>query len=228
MHPHLDGRTLARTVFDAARARHVRRCDDGPSRCRVQRRLDAVLSSKALSLKDRALRRCATCSDRSTTAPASTAGRCTGRPRTWSTSLRCSRVDRRSLRTKRARRAALAPARSDRHRALVHQHQHGLAAHRSCARDPRAAPYTGRGAPAQQTTWVAAELRSARNIGSRLRTTAAQAVFPWRLPFDLATERMRAYFQQLGCTRLAAMRRCSGDAGGLLEPAGISSPKHSG
>jgi hypothetical protein len=71
----------------------------------------------------------------------------------------------------------------------------------------------------RQTTWTAAELRlGAEHRIAHAYDGPAQAVFPWRLPFDLSTERMRAYLQQLGCTRLASMRALQRDAGGVLEP----------
>ena len=59
----------------------------------------------------------------------------------------------------------------------------------------------------RQTTWRPAELRT----GAEHRLAAAydapaQALFPWRLPFDLPLEELRTSMRQLGVPRLEAMQ----------------------
>lgn len=66
--------------------------------------------------------------------------------------------------------------------------------------DPLAAPVP------RQTSRTAAELRLSpeHRLDAAYDLTAA-AVYPWGLPFDLQTERVRAYCTQLGAPRLEAM-----------------------
>jgi hypothetical protein len=79
------------------------------------------------------------------------------------------------------------------------------------ALDPAPAPV------ARQTTLTAAELRlrPEHRLDAAYALTAA-AVYPWGLPFDLQTERVRALCVQLGASRLEAMstlRRAGESAG---------------
>jgi 5-hydroxyisourate hydrolase-like protein (transthyretin family) len=68
------------------------------------------------------------------------------------------------------------------------------------ALDPAAAPVP------RQTSRTAAELRlSPEHRLDAAYDLAATAVYPWGLPFDLPTERVRAYCGQLGASRLEAM-----------------------
>jgi len=222
VHPHLDGRTLARTVFDGARMRH------GFAVAMMARHGAAfndismtVLSSNALSLEGPgtatlrdlfgSLDYCACEHCRSMYGPAAYL------------------VDLLALLESRPAMAANTSALD----VLRSRRPDLTGIELSCINTNTVLPYIdlvleileqvavqqGAVLQPQQTTWVAAELRS----GAEHRIAAAyygpaQAVFPWRLPFDLATERMRAYSQQLGCTWLAAMRALQRDAGGVLEP----------
>ena len=60
---------------------------------------------------------------------------------------------------------------------------------------------------AHQTSWSDAELRvAAEHHDASAYDAVADAVYPWTLPFALSIERMRAYTAQLGVPRPEAMR----------------------